>query len=89
MVDTRQIPNPQNYRSMEEWAQQLYYFLSANTTRFGQTNNPLPVLLPHIKDNVTARATEDGILLFDPTEGRAVVSINGTFENLLISDDLP
>lgn len=88
MVDTRQIPNPQNYRSIEEWAQQLYYFLSTNT-RFGQTNNPLPVLLPHIKDNVTARATEDGILLFDPSEERAVVSINGTFENLLIPSDLP
>lgn len=88
MAVNRQIPNPQNYRSMEEWAQQLYYFLAAET-RFGEVNNPLPVLLPHIKNNVTARATEDGILLFDPSQSRAVVSISGTFEKLLIPSDLP
>jgi hypothetical protein len=88
MVDTRQIPNPQNYRSMEEWAQQLYYFLSTNT-RFEQTNNPIPILLPHIKGNVTARATENGILLYDPSIDRVVVSISGAYEKLLIEDDLP
>jgi hypothetical protein len=49
----------------------------------------MPVLLPSNLTTPVARATTDGILMFDPTLERPLVSIDGAFYPIAIQDDIP
>lgn len=63
---------------LKSWARDLYTYLAAMAPIAGQIN-PTPILLPHVVANVMARATTDGILLYDPTIGAVIVSKDGEF----------
>jgi hypothetical protein len=74
-------PSPSEFRSLNEWATELYEFFLAQT-RAGEDNDPLPVLLPHRTQGVMERAAVNGILLFDPDYDTPVVSETGAWEPL-------
>lgn len=74
-------PNPADFRSMQEWAEKLYEYFVAQT-RIGADNDPLPILLAHRQGGLTERAATDGILMYDPSTGKVVVSKDGAFEPL-------
>lgn len=67
-------PNPQAYgNNLKAWANQLYeYFLSQ--AKVTESANPQPVLLPYQVTNVMARASQAGILLFDPVKSVVIFS---------------
>lgn len=70
------IPNPKQYRSLNEWAMAVHR-MSAAPVRINVDNDPLPVLLPHRTGAKDERATTDGILLYDPDLGQMVMSKAG------------
>lgn len=76
-------PNPNAYRSLEEWARQFYDYYLAET-RVSEENDPLPVLLAHQTPNQLYRATVDGVLMYDPATGHPVVSKNGEWVKLAL-----
>ena len=78
---TSQLPNPNSYNDVKLWARALHDYLTAQT-RIGQQNNPLPVMLPHVSDNIVARAAVDGLVLFDPTAVTAIISLSGAWSPL-------
>ena len=82
-----QPPNPAQYRSVAQWASQMYEFLSSQT-EVGASVDPQPVLLPHMVNGVTARATTEGILLYNPTTSNVVVSINNEFVPIISENDV-
>ena len=81
------FPPPQNYRSMEDWAKAVYEYATSGADATAAVD-PQPVLLPHqttdTQDGVGARATQDGILMFDPVSGAPVISIGGVWKELSI-----
>jgi len=71
-------PNPNRFRSMQQWAQNLYEFLSTQTEASTQ-RQPQPVLLAHkLPTGELERASVDGLLMYEPGIG-VVVSENGAW----------
>jgi len=71
----RSPPNPSGV-SYEQWASAMYMYLRG-LSEVRQSVEPLPVLLAHRTANVVARASQAGILLYDPVYETPVVSQNG------------
>lgn len=79
---TRRLPpNPNEFRSLADWAKQFYEF-SLSLTRITTENDPLPVLLAHQTEGQLPRAAEDGILMFDPQTEQTVVSTGGDWNGI-------
>ena len=72
------IPNPKQFRSTQQWAEQLYEFMTSQSRNVEQ-NNPLPVLLAHQVGNSMPRAATDGVLMWNPIDKVAVISYSGAW----------
>lgn len=66
-------PNPSQFRDTQQWAQQLYQFMVAES-RIKVDNDPVPILLPHQTDGVMERAGQAGVLMYDPVLKAVVYS---------------
>lgn len=85
MVSSSLPPNPASFGSIEAWAANYYEFLIAQA-RYGQQNDPLPVLLPHkIGDE---RAAVDGVVMYDPVQNALVVSQDGQWRTIELDSAL-
>jgi len=69
-------PNPTQFRSIEDWANQMYEWQLANTT-IGTTVEPAAVLLAHQTGD--ERAATDGILMYDPVTQEPLVASDGAW----------
>lgn len=68
----RNLP-PTFYGNLSEWAQRLQEYLLDRDLSRGETL-PQPILLEHQTTKELARATTDGVLMFDPVQQRPVYS---------------
>jgi len=69
-------PNPSAFRSLNEWASQLYEFFLAQS-RVGERTDPTPVLLAHQTGG--ERAAVNGILIYDPVTKEPLVASVGVW----------
>ena len=76
---TRHLPpNPGQYRSLHDWARQLYEYIVGQAPIAGRVE-PTPIIMSQRLDPLSARAAEDGILLFDPMACSPIVSAEGVW----------
>lgn len=78
---TRYPPLPGRYDTWQAWANNYIAFNSGGT-QIKQPMEPTAILLSHrIGDGNIGdeRAFTDGLLMFDPSIGKVVVSVNGVW----------
>lgn len=84
MAQQQLPPNPAMFRDIQTWAAQFYEWTMAGT-RVNEENDPLPVLLPHkIGGVIEERAAVDGVVMYDPTLGKPVISIAGVWRSFTL-----
>lgn len=69
-------PNPAQFRSIEDWANQMYEWQLANTT-IGTVVEPAAVLLAHQTGD--ERAAVNGILMYNPVTQEPMVASAGAW----------
>jgi hypothetical protein len=82
-------PDPTRYPHWREYAAALADFY-AQQARISQGVQPTAVQLVHVNIAAAAvkdrpRATQDGILAFDPTLGAPVVSVGGVWKTVTLT----
>lgn len=82
---SNQIPNPLNFPSVSAWASRLFDYLTAEATETGLAV-AAPVLLARL--SADARASVDGIVLFDPVNKVPVYSANGAYVPIPAASEL-
>lgn len=75
-------PNPTGI-SQQTWARQVYEYLLSQTSIKGRTD-PTPVQLTHVMAADMPRATRDGLLMFNPTTGKILVSVGGAWKSVTL-----
>lgn len=81
MSDFRKAPPSPVGKDVRIWMNELYQFL-ADTSFEEDRVIPKPVFLPHQLPKEVYRATQDGIMMFDPINKKVVVSIDGVWQPL-------
>jgi len=71
-MNRRVPPNPAQFRSVQEWAQQFYEYF-ASSTRVGESNEPLPIQLP-FRTTGDERAAQAGVILYCSSCEEAIIS---------------
>jgi hypothetical protein len=72
-------PNPSRFgRNIDQWALALYEYMTSQT-KFGEANDPVPLLPAHLVTGGLERASVNGIVLYDPVEKNLVISKDGLF----------
>lgn len=75
------LPLPKNFRELRAWAEDLVAYLRQQDSVTGLLR-PTPIVLEHrIKSN--AKATVDGILMFNPTTQEVEVSSGGQWLGII------
>jgi hypothetical protein len=76
-------PNPARYPFVRDWQDAVVAYLNA---REQQTVNPKPVLVPTLQGGESA--TQPGIIMYDATAGKLVVSDGTTWQPIAMASEL-
>jgi hypothetical protein len=71
-------PPPPPSGDLRNWAQELHRYLTGDAL-VRQRQEPTPLLLSHLVDGLTERASVNGLCMFDPVDKRPVYSKDGAF----------
>lgn len=77
------VPSPTDFQSLLDWARAMYAYMSTDVPVDGRVY-PQAVLLPHQQVNTLSRATQDGLLMYDPSEAKPVISLSNVWVNLAV-----